>query len=927
MSHHPLLRSYALFAVLTLLPAIAATAATPPAADALTENSASAWSGSADSATVTLSNDTLHQVGAYALRFDTTGCYDTKLWSPVAKTGAWNLATAGSGGVAFWVYPVNTNGGAFQSFEVRLCTSDTSYYRYVDSGGGAVLNAHLNEWQYCTVPWGGNGTWTRTVVGSPSWSNVNFIEIHADTWGCNFTLYFDGLTFGVPMSPPPGQTAIAGNANMTVRWQTWPDPGAMFQSYKVYRSTTPFTSTVGLTARTTITNINTLNFTDSATNGTSYYYAVTVRMTNGSETTTVTPVGPRKPRSETDLQVLAISRTPRYPRYAPNWTQYTVTEPSGFGPYVFTAATSLGQGQTGGTQRWPAVGNTVTYTATIRNRGTTTWNKKINTTWRWDGGSVATGSPTVNLAAGTTQTFTYTRAWDGNQHSVQFSFTGSGDARSTNNSVTVYTLGAPFLTYVDRSAIEDFRDRTSPSWPLRATDDLVDWLQRHAVEMNAMFADAGSTKRVFYDVLSVLDDYAADPATPDRIYFGIFPFRYYYATVGDPRAPGYYHADVDIDYGLLHEMGHQLGLIDLYRLNMETSQNQVNGLGYSAVECLMNGCSDFFSSHSAGAMSHWQTVVHGYYGQYLYCLPQFVRMRFLDINGQALSGATVTLYQKCERPGVGEVVSTQVKATGTTDASGYWTLPNVAVDPNMVPPAYNGDTLHDNPFGYVSPVGTNGVFLFKVERDGFVDYAWLDITDVNTAWFAGQTATATFDRQVAIGGAVQYHPPTDLAELNAANWTYWVQSGTGSIASDTSFKHTGSGSGAIKFITDGGFDNYVRYPVGLLAQWNLSTATELRFWAYAVNTNNPQFQNNSPWIRLGNFQDGYFEYTPGSDVLNNALNTWTYYVVPLAGGGGWTRTTNGTPALGNINYFELHADTWGAGFTLWLDGVNFYPQP
>jgi len=925
MSWHPGTR-VVLFSPLLLL-AASVMAATPPAPDALTENSAAQWAASADGGTATVSNDTaVHTVGAASIRYDTNGCFDTRLWSPVAQNGAWNLTTAGSGGVAFWAYPINNNGGAFQAFEVRLYTSAGNYYQYVDSTGGYQLSSHLNTWTYVTVPWMGDTTWTRTVVGSPSWSNINWIEIHADTWGCAFTIYFDGLTFNLPMSPPPGQTAVAGNAKVTVRWQKWADPGGMFQSYKVYRSTAPFTSTVGLTARTTITNINTLTYTDTATNGTNYYYAVTVMMTNGTETTNVVSVGPRKPRNETDLQVLSVSRTPRYPRYAPIWTYYEVTEPSGFGPYIFSAATGLGSGQTGSTQRWPTVGANVTYTATIRNRGTNTWNKRINLTWKWDGATVSTSNPSVNLAAGATRTFTYTHTWDGNQHDVSFSFTGSGDARSGNNSVTIQTMGAPFLTYVDTSAIEDFRDRTSPNWPLRATDDLVDWLQRHAATMNTMFATAGSTKRIYYDVLSVLDDYAADPTTPDTIYFGVFPFRYYWATIGDPRSPGYYHADVDTDYGLLHEMGHQLGLIDLYRMDMGSDQNQVNGLGYSAPDCLMNGCSTFFSAHSALAMSHWFNVQHGYYGQYLYQLPQYVRMRFLASTGQPLSGATVSLYQMCERPGVGQVISTQVKATGTTDANGYWVLPNVPIDQGLVPPAYNGDTLHDNPFGYVAPVGTNGILLFKIVKDGFADYAWLDITQVNVAYWQGQTGTATFDRQTALGGTIQYHPPADLAELNAANWSNWVQGGTGSIVDDTTFFHSGSGSGSIKFVTDGGFDNYVRYPYGLLALWNLSAVTEMRFWAYAVNNNNPQFQNYSPWVRLGN-ADGYFQWSPSWDILNNSLNTWYEYVIPINGDATWTRTTSGTPVLSNINYFELHADTWGAGFTLWLDGVRFVPQP
>src|SRR5262245_6038868 len=65
--------------------------------------------------------------------------------------------------------------------------------------------------------------------------------------------------------------------------------------------------------------------------------------------------------AETDLQVVSVARSPLYPRYAPTYQGHTVTEPSGFGPYTFSSSDGLGDGQTADTQRWPHVGDTVTY--------------------------------------------------------------------------------------------------------------------------------------------------------------------------------------------------------------------------------------------------------------------------------------------------------------------------------------------------------------------------------------------------------------------------------------------------------------------------------------------------------------------------------------------------------------------------------------
>ena len=77
----------------------------------------------------------------------------------------------------------------------------------------------------------------------------------------------------------------------------------------------------------------------------------------------------------------------------------------------------------------------------------------------------------------------------------------------------------------------------------------------------------------------VLADTAPDPAIAIPA-FAIFPFRYRASEGGDPRLSGYYSASDDIDYGLLHEMGHQLGLIDLYQMDIWPEANQVSGLTY-----------------------------------------------------------------------------------------------------------------------------------------------------------------------------------------------------------------------------------------------------------------------------------------------------------------------------------------------------------
>lgn len=722
------------------------------------------------------------------------------------------------------------------------------------------------------------------------------------------------------LPPPDGQTAVAGDGRVDLAWESVADPGGYFDHYAVYRAQGDFTSVLGLTPLHAVDDRLVESWTDlGVTNGQDYWYAVTTVSTTGWEQTEVDAVGPVRPGQDQDLQVACIGRTPRFPRYDAQYTGYTVTEPSGFGPYVFSAATGLGSGQTEATPRWPDPGDPVTYTATVRNRGETAWNGVVTAEWREDGGLVAAPSRSLALAPGDTALFSLVRTWDDQLHDIVFRLT-IADLRSGNNELFVGSKSVPFLSYVDETFLDRFRDDTA-NHPGATTDDAIDWLNAHMNRFNAMFAAAGTAKRVHYDVLEVLPDAAPDPSI-DRQPFAVFPFRFRHDDCIYRNCSGYYDAGEDIDYGLLHEMGHQLGLIDLYRLDVGPDANQVTSSGYSGPAGLMNGCSHFISPHSADGMEHWLHAAHGYFGQYLYRLPEHVRLRLIGLDDQPLAGAVVTVYQKCERPSLGEVLTTQVKAQGITDAAGEWTLPNVELDPGLVPVTAAGDALPDNPFGYVAVIGTNGTLLLKIEHEGFTDHCWLDITEVNGAYHAGQTGTAIIERRPGLGGQVQYFPPTDLAEPDAGAWTCWTQEGAVSVVHDTERKVAGDAS--VRLETTGGFDTYARYPGAGLACWDLTEVEEIRLWVYAENDH--AFQDNSPWLRLQS-AGGYVELHPVTDQLNPAIGQWAELTAPLAGDALWQRSEFGAPDLSAVSSLDVHADTWDYGFTLWLDGVRFHPQP
>lgn len=737
-----------------------------------------------------------------------------------------------------------------------------------------------------------------------------------------FTCFDITATATYRFPPPADQRVFTLNGAVDILWTPVSDPAGRLDHYKIYRSTGPFTDVSGMTPVATVQGMGSCFHHDQTIyNGVSYFYAVTSVASDGSELKQVSAIGPRTPFDETDLQVACITRAPTYPRYCAAYADYEVTEPSGFGPYYFSASFGIDCGQDSQTQRFPNIGDPMTYTATIRNRGTNVVAAPLHVTWLVDGLVTATDMQSIDLAPNGVYSFDHVLNWDGQSHEVRFRIDMT-DARAANNEIAIDTKSVSFMSYIDRTHLEKFREE-SLGLPFPNDNDLVDWLNNAMAKFNQMFAAAGTPKRVHFNILQVLDDVDPTPGI-DQTHYAIFPLRYTWNS-GTLHGSGYYDAADDIDYGLLHEMGHQLGLIDLYQLDLSANENDVSGLPYTAAPaCLMHGVSHSLSQHSALGMTHWQDKAHGYYGQYLYGIPTQVRMRFTDMAGQPLSGVDVKMYQMCARPAGMNRLTTQVKAQGVTDADGYWTLPNVPIDHNLVPTTEAGDMLNDNPFGYVAVVGHNGLLHFAVDKDGFTDYAWLDITECNVAYYTGQTTQATFTRALNLGGPLVCQLPPDMTENNASSWFAHADSATATVFDDATRVHEGLAS--IRFETDGGFDTSMRYGNGKRLKLNLTGLQSIRFWAYAENPSPLGFQEYTPWVRIGG-PGGYFELRSASTLLNAAIGQWHEFVVPFAGDAEWYRQDFGAADLADIRFVELHFDTWDYGFTLWIDGLFLDPRP
>lgn len=158
----------------------------------------------------------------------------------------------------------------------------------------------------------------------------------------------------------------------------------------------------------------------------------------------------------------------------------------------------------------------------------------------------------------------------------------------------------------------------------------------------------------------------------------------------------------------------------------------------------------------------------------------------------------------------------------------------------------------------------------------------------------------------------------DLTENNVAAWGFGGEHDPETtLSSDTGvFKF---GSHSIRATTAAAFDWFLVYPVNRSADWDLTTFERLQFWIRGHNTNEPTWQGRFPIVVLEDSDGRRISYEPETNLLG--LDTWAHISMPLSGGEGWT--SSGFADLSKIRAFEIHADTWGEGFTIWLDAVEF----
>ena len=173
--------------------------------------------------------------------------------------------------------------------------------------------------------------------------------------------------------------------------------------------------------------------------------------------------------------------------------------------------------------------------------------------------------------------------------------------------------------------------------------------------------------------------------------------------------------------------------------------------------------------------------------------------------------------------------------------------------------------------------------------------------------------------------------PEDLAEPPAV-WDayYWVEDAAETTVTwDNVDKKTGETSLYVE--TKGGFNVELHYfpESGQLASWELIPTDSIHFWMKLKITDPNNFWGmQDAFVRIGNACGAYFQYTNdyfqniNPHILNEAIDQWHYFSIPLAGDSTWIRTQTGDIDFANISYVEFNVDVWEYGYQLWIDGIN-----
>lgn len=209
------------------------------------------------------------------------------------------------------------------------------------------------------------------------------------------------------------------------------------------------------------------------------------------------------------------------------------------------------------------------------------------------------------------------------------------------------------------------------------------------------------------------------------------------------------YSSLKVNWRQLQALAAQLGLVDLRRTDTTIEQNMVLNAREEYVcrqhlfpwpETLMYTAGPFtLSKPDVGYLNAALGKPRGFRGEYLYQLPQKIKLRVLSNAGTRLEGVQVEAYQlHGDGPYAGTICGygRDPLFAAFTDAEGQVVLQDQDAPSHRTP---NGYELRPNPFGRILTDGSNGLLMIRLLMRGqaFEEYYFLRLFDLNVAFLQG----------------------------------------------------------------------------------------------------------------------------------------------------------------------------------------------
>lgn len=440
-------------------------------------------------------------------------------------------------------------------------------------------------------------------------------------------------------------------------------------------------------------------------------------------------------------------------------------------------------------------GEAVTLTAHVKNVGFASA-KPFEYVWLIDRKEIRRGRCDKALKEMEETTFTLKWRWQEGFHHVTFKIVTEQPEIATINNEATDPLWGFGLVYIVHPGRVNVWHQNRTAYGTFSWEDYYRW---HIDIMNLLFAASvypsapeGIKARVRLDRIIYADDVEA--AAKNRVLSDGIAYdqgAWVWLDEQDKKRkwePPTKEWRNQTEWSLPHELGHQLGLTDLYVLDyggheyhtMPDNGDKIAHFQNHPITMMHWHGPHLWSEVCAGYLNMTWDKPRGHYGDFYFAIPKENFLHIVDVNGIGVPNAKVEIFQRgvvvdknappgsdggvtyfqvVEDGNFDRPVSKDPVIVGTTDEFGMFRLPNRPVKEVRT---LNGFHRRPNPFGNINVVGQRGLMLVRVTKNDRPCYFWLEVTDFNVAWFRGNKEKFVTVLKTPYGSAHSPLPPRDV---------------------------------------------------------------------------------------------------------------------------------------------------------------------